>query len=154
MKQDAEDAVSKSRDLMKNARVPDDDTAKQLAAQRYWARTQRTLDAIKDPSKLVATAQDLIANVADADVMTLAQELTEYCASRGIPAGWIPTALAEKVPGLADAETDKILKHRQYAVLLQNHNLLRNSMAKDIGAPPLQSPLAVTAEPYVESSTE
>ena len=153
VKQNADDAAAKVNDILRGARVSDDNVD-QVKAQRFWARTQRGLDAIKDPAKLVAAAQAVIANADAADIPTIAEELSEYMASRGVAAGWIPTALATKIPGLAAAQAAAILASRQHAILLQNSNLLRNAMAKDIAAPPLQSPLAVTAEPYIESSTE
>lgn len=153
VQQNAKDAGAKVDDLFKGSRVSDDNVT-QVKAQRFWARTQRTLDAIKDPAKLVAGAQELVANADDADIPTLAEELTDYLASRGVAAGWIPTALATKIPGLADAQTEAILTHRQHAVLLQNDRHLRNAMSKDTAAPPLQDPSLVNAEPYLDSSTD
>jgi hypothetical protein len=151
--QNAKDAAAKVNDILRGARVSDDNV-EQVKAQRFWARAQRSLDACKDPAKLVAAAQDLIANADDADIPTIAEELTDYLASRGVAAGWIPTALAQRVPGLADAQTEAILAHRQHAVLLQNDRHLRNAMAKDVAAPPLQDPSLVNSEPYLESSTD
>jgi hypothetical protein len=51
-------------DLLKDTRVGDD-VASQIAAQRFWRRTQTTLDAIRDPAKVAAAAQDLVANADD-----------------------------------------------------------------------------------------
>jgi hypothetical protein len=151
--QNAKDAGAKVNDILRGARVSDDNV-EQVKAQRFWARAQRSLDAIKDPAKLVAAAQDLIANADAADIPTIAEELSEYMASRGVAAGWIPAALAQKIPGLADAQTEAILAHRQHAVLLQNDRHLRNAMAKDVAAPPLQDPSLVNSEPYLDSSTQ
>ena len=153
VKQNADDASKQVNEILRGARVSDDNVD-QVKAQRYWARTQRTLDAIKDPAKLIVKAQEFIANADGSDVPVLAEELSEYCTSRGVPAGWIPAALAGKVPGLADAQAAAILASRQHAILLQNHNLLRNAMAKDVASPPLQDPSLVNSEPYLESSTQ
>jgi hypothetical protein len=151
--QNAKDANAKVNEILRGSRVSDDNVD-QVKAQRYWARQQRTLDAIKDPAKLLAAAQELVANAEGSDVPVVAEELSEYLGSRGVAAGWIPAALATKIPGLADAQTEAILAHRQHAVLLQNDRHLRNAMAKDVAAPPLQDPGLVNALPYVESSTE
>ena len=74
----------------------------------------------KNPAKLVAAAQDVVANADAENVPTICEELSAYLASKGVPAGWIPAALAEKVPGLADAQTAAILANRQRDVLAQN----------------------------------
>jgi hypothetical protein len=153
VQQNAKDAGAKVNQIVRGARVSDDNVD-QVKAQRFWARSQRSLDAIKDPSKLVAAARELVSSATDEDVPTLAEEMTEYLASRGVATGWIPTALATKIPGLADAQTEAILAHRQHAVLLQNDRHLRNAMSKDTAAPPLQDPSLVNAEPYLDSSTD
>lgn len=147
VKDDADTASQKVNNLIKGTRVGDD-VASQIAAQRFWARAQRTLDAIKDPSKLVAASQALIANADDAQVSVLAEEVGDYLASRNAPGGWLPGALAAKIPGLSDASADAIVKARQLAVLQQNHHALTNSMEKDVAAPQLLDPARVTAEPY------
>jgi hypothetical protein len=108
------------------------------------------LYAIKDPSKLPTAAQALVANADDKAVPVIAEELPDYLASRGVPAGWLPDALGDKVPGLADPKADATLKARQHAVLAQNHHALTNAMAKDLAAPPLLDPYRVTGEAYGE----
>jgi hypothetical protein len=134
VRQDADAATKKVNDLVKG--IPfGDEVASQIAAQRFWARAQRTLDSIKDTPKVVAAAQDLVANADDAQVTVLVEELGDYLASRNVPIGWLPDAPASKVPGLSDAATDAIRKAKQHAILLQNHNALTNAFAKDIAAP-------------------
>jgi hypothetical protein len=64
VKDDSEAATKKMADLLKDTRVGDD-VASQIAAQRFWRRTQTTLDAIRDPAKVAAAAQDLVANADD-----------------------------------------------------------------------------------------
>jgi hypothetical protein len=94
---DAKAASSRVNDLLKGTRVGDD-VASQIAAQRYWNRTQRTLDAITDTPKVVAAAQDLVAHADDKAVPVIAEELSSYLASRNAPTGWLPDALASKIP--------------------------------------------------------
>jgi hypothetical protein len=154
VKQDAEDAVRKSRDIVKNTRVPDDDAGKQLAGGGYWDGEHEVFEAIDDPAKLVMAAKEAITDATESEIPVLAQRLSKYLGTRGVPTGWIPAALASKIPGLADAQAAAILAHRQHAVLLQNDNLLRNAMAKDVAAPPILDPGIVNAEPYTESSTD
>ena len=90
VKADAEDAQTKVDNLIKGQKVGNDVEAR-LAAQSFWHRKERVLDSIKDQSKLVAAVQDLIRSADDAQVPVLAEELRDYLASRGAPAGWLPT---------------------------------------------------------------
>jgi hypothetical protein len=145
---DDSDAASKRvADLINGQRVGDD-VASQIAAQRYWARAQRTLDSIKDSAKAATAARDLVANADDKAVPVIAEELSDYLASRGIPTGWMAEALSQKIPGLSDAQTAATLAARQAAVLAVNHENLTRAMAKDTAAPPLLDPYRVSAEPY------
>jgi hypothetical protein len=152
VKEDSDAAASKVNDLIKGMRVGDD-VASQLAAQRFWARTQRSLDAIKDQAKVVAAVQNLIANAEDKDVPVIAEELSDYLASRNIPAGWLPALLANKVPGLSDAAADAITKARQYAIVQANHDRLTKAMERDLNAPELLSPMEVNSEPYSDTTS-
>jgi hypothetical protein len=147
VKVDADSAAKQVNDLIKGMRV-DGDVASQLGAQRYWSRAQRTLDAAKDPAKVVAAAQGLINNADDSQAPVLAEELSSYLASRNVPTDWLTDALASKIPGLSDASAEAIRKSRQYAVLLQNHQRLYHAMEKDVAAPQLLDPAQFTAEPY------
>lgn len=147
VKQDSDSATAKVNDLIKGTRVGAD-VASQLGAQRYWARAQRTLDVAKDPAKVVAAAQNLIANADEAQISVLAEELAAYLADRNVPTGWLSDALASKIPGLSDATADAILKQRQYAVLHHNHQALTDAMAKDVAAPQLLDPSEMTSQPY------
>jgi hypothetical protein len=139
VKADAEDAQTKVDNLIKGQKVRNDVEAR-LAAQSFWHRKERVLDSIKDQSKLVAAVQDLIRSADDAQVPVLAEELGDYLASRGVPAGWLNDAFASKVPGLRDAEAEAALKAKQLAVLAQNHAALTKAIANDNPPPPLYSP--------------
>ena len=61
-----QNAAKRVKDLIKSTRVGDD-VASQLAATRFWARAQGTLDAQKDGAKVVAAEQNLVANASDAE---------------------------------------------------------------------------------------
>jgi hypothetical protein len=147
---DAAAAKGKVDDLIHGAGVDNTDVAGQISAQRFWARTQRTLDSIKDTPKLVAAAQGLIARADDAQIPCLSEELGDYLASRNAPTGWLDDAYAQRIPGLADAQADRIIKERQRDLLQHNHNVLTNAMAKDLAAPALLDPAAVSSEAYGE----
>ena len=147
VKDDADAATKRVSDLVKDTRV-NDDVSSQLAAQRYWARAQRGLDAAKDPAKTVAAAQSLINSADNTQIPVLVEELGDYLASRNIPTGWLSDALVSRIPGLADATAAATQKARQHAILLQNHNALTNAFAKDVAAPQLIGPATATAQPY------
>jgi hypothetical protein len=53
VKADSDASTAKVNDLVNSQRVGGD-VGSQIAAQRYWARAQRTLDAQKDAAKAVA----------------------------------------------------------------------------------------------------
>jgi hypothetical protein len=59
-------------------------------------------------------------------------------------------ALSNRIPGLAEAQADKILKARQHDVVAMNDDLLANAMVKDLNPPPLLDPFsdAVNSTPY------
>lgn len=154
VKQDIKDARIKRHDLITGNKVDGTDTGAQLAAQRYWDRSRRSLDAITEPGKIAAAAQELVGNADPAQVPVLTEELPSYLARRQVPAGWLPRALAEKIPGMADADADERVKARQLAILTQNHHALTRAMEKDIAAPPLLDPTTVTAVPYIDASDE
>jgi hypothetical protein len=148
VKDQADAANGKVKELMSGSRVAADDVAAQLAAQRFWNRTQRTLDTIKDPSSVAAAARDMIANASDAEIPFISEELASYLATRSVPTGWLTDALAGKIPGLSDAQADAILLARHHAVLAANHQNLTRAMAKDTSPAPLLNPYAVSGEAY------
>ena len=151
VKAEADEATRKTNELISGTRVGDD-VASQLQAQRIWARAQRNLDAIKDPTKLIAAAQNLIANADDAAIPVLTEELGEYLESRSAPTGWLPQALAAKIPGLADAAANATVLTKQHAILQHNHRALTSAIQKDIAAPELLDPAIATADQYVDYS--
>jgi hypothetical protein len=74
VKDEADAATKKVNDLIKGTRVSDD-VASQLAVERYWRRTERTLDAIKDPAKVAAAAREMVANADDSQTPVIVEEL-------------------------------------------------------------------------------
>ena len=98
-------------------------------------------------------ARALIANASDSEIPVLSEDLESYLKSRNVPADWMDDALADKIPGLSEAQADAIVKARQYAILAQNHEHLTNAMEKDVAAPPLLGLDSVTAEPYTDTYT-
>jgi hypothetical protein len=86
------------------------------------------LDSVKDQGKLVAAVRDFIRSAPDAQIPTLSEELPDYLESRGIPADWLSTALASRVPGLDDAQAEATLKAKQHAFLAHNHNALTKAI--------------------------
>ena len=147
VKDDADTATRHATELIQGYRVGKD-VASQLSATRYWNRVQRSLDAIKDTPKLVAAAQSLVANAENSETPILSEELGAYLGSRNAPYGWLPDALAHRIPGLAEAQADAILKSRQHAVLAANHQKLQKAMASDTDVPPLLDPANQTSQPY------
>lgn len=147
VKADAEGSAKRVNDLIKSNRVGDD-VASQLAATRFWARAQRTLDAQRYGAKVVAAAQNLVATASAAEIPVLAEELSDYLASRSIPTGWLSAALASKIPGLADASADATLKARQHAVVAANHQKLFKAIQSDTAVPQLIDPSTMTSQPY------
>lgn len=154
VKAHADTAQGKVDDLISGQRVGSD-VESRLAAQSFWHRKERMLDSVKDTPKLVGAVQDLIKSVGDAQIPVLAEELPDYLASRGAPTGWLPSALASRIPGLDDAQAEATLKSKQHAVLAQNHAALTKTIANDNPPPPLYNPYSatITAKPYTNGES-
>jgi hypothetical protein len=135
---------------VKGQKVDSTDVAAQLAADRYWRRTERTLDSIKDVPKLASAAGDLVAHASDSELPVLVEELGPYLAIRNIPTEWLNEALAQRVPGLDDLRDDATLNAKHYAVLAQNHAGLVKAFSAGTLPPPLVDPYlpSITAKPY------
>jgi hypothetical protein len=80
----ADEAQAKVDTAVNGQKVDASDVAAQLAADRFWRRTERTLDSIKDQGKLVSAARDLIANATDAELPVVAEEIGAYLTSRAL----------------------------------------------------------------------
>ncbi|MDT5137801.1 MAG: hypothetical protein QOD58_2063 [Mycobacterium sp.] len=57
-------------------------------------------------------------------------------------------ALSVRIPDLADAQADKVVKARQLAIAKDNHRRLMDAFHKGTPAPVLHDPTTVSAEPY------
>jgi hypothetical protein len=145
---DADAAVKRVNDLLDSNKVDDSDVAGQIAAQRFWARTQRSLDGLTNGAKAVNAARDIISKATAAQIPVLSEELSSYLASRGLPVDWLPQALAVKIPGMAEANADATLKQRQIAIVAGNHAILTHAFKAEIAAPPLVDPAVATSESY------
>ncbi len=140
--------TGKVGEALKGVRVADDQGS-QIQAQRFWQRAERGLSAAakKGQGPAVAAAQRLVAEADDAQVAVIAEGLRPWMADNGLPAGWLPNALADKL-GMSDVVADANLAQKQHAMLLQNHGMLQRSFANDVDPQPLLDPYSVTAEPY------
>jgi hypothetical protein len=95
--QDADDAARRVNDLIKGTRVGPEE-ADQLAAQRVWARAQRSLDAAQDQGAIVAAAQKLLDGASESELPVYAEELGSYLATRNVQSGWLSRAGTECDP--------------------------------------------------------
>ncbi|OBI40893.1 hypothetical protein A5708_24780 [Mycobacterium colombiense] len=150
----ADEAQATVDAAVKGQRVDTTDVAAQLAADRFWRRTERTLDSIKDQGKLVSAARDLIANATDAELPVINEELSAYLSSRGISTAWLNSTLAQRVPGVDDLRDDAALKSKRVAVLRLNHNGLVKAFANGTPAPELVDPYSPSITPAAYTNGE
>ena len=113
-----------------------------------FSGAERQFEPIRDPSKLVAAARDLVANADNSDLRTLAAELPSYLASRNAPVDWITDAVAQRVPGVAEKQAEAVKKRRQVSILAHNAQNLMRSFKADTNPPELLSPIQVDGRPY------
>jgi hypothetical protein len=146
----ADEADQKVKAAVKGQKVDTTDVAAQFAADRFWRRTERTLDAITNQSKLVSAARDLIANATDAELPVVAEEIEPYLSSRGAPTVWVNAALAQRIPGVDDQRAEATLRAKRVAVLGQNHNSLTRAFSAGTPAPQLLDPYSpsITSAAY------
>lgn len=92
----------------------------------------------------------MIANVTDAELPVVAEEIGAYLSSRVAPTGWVNAALGRRIPGVDDLRADVALKNKRAAVLTQNHNSLTKAFAAGTPTPALLDPYSptITSEPY------
>ncbi|MAU83878.1 MAG: hypothetical protein CME34_18810 [Gordonia sp.] len=132
---------------------PDGDTAAELRATRYWARTQRLLDNT-DNSQLGLTARELIDTANRAELGTLLQEIEPYLNSRGQSTGWVEPYLAHAIPEYGEAAARARLADKQLTVVQSNANQMKTRMATLVHPGQYRSikfvdPAVVTDRPYV-----
>ena len=63
--------------------------------------------------------------------------------------GWLTEASVAKIPGLAGASADAIVKARQHAVLQANHQKLQKVIESGTPATALIDPSDMTSQPYL-----
>jgi hypothetical protein len=145
MEQAVDDANHKVTDLIKAQTVAPEDVP---AANWYWQSAVRNFDATNGPAQIASAAQALIANADAAQQRALADQLPSYLASRNVPTGWLPGALAAGVDGLSDAVADAKVATKQLGVLRQNYSQITAAMAKDLAVQGIMDPASVTADDY------
>jgi hypothetical protein len=150
----ADEAQAKVDAAVKAPKVDTTNVAAQLAADRFWRRTERTLDSIKDSAKVAAAARDLVKNASDSELPVINEELSAYLSSRGVPTGWLNDALAQRMPGVDELRDDAALKSKRVAVLTLNHNGLVKAFANGTPAPELVDPYSPSITPAAYTNGE
>lgn len=143
---DADAAQQRVRDTLNGASVKPEDENR---ARRVWDRAVRLLDSKSGPAEVSAAAGNLVANADPADVAIYGEELPAYLESRQAPSDWLDAALAQKIPGAADAAAESKLKQKQLAVVRSNHDRLVHAVKADVDPPYLVDPSTVSADDYV-----
>ncbi|WP_104151031.1 hypothetical protein [Mycobacterium intracellulare] len=96
------------------------DAAAESRALRYWARTERLLDATEDG---IGAAHEIIASATPEQLSVLAEELEPYLRSKGYDTGWLDAAYAEKVPSYGAAQ--RRLVAAQQAAMISDGDMRR-----------------------------
>ncbi|WP_440713107.1 hypothetical protein [Gordonia sp. FQ] len=110
---------------------PDGDTAAELRATRYWARTQRVLDT-KSDNDLTRAAQALVEQATPTELGTLLQELGTYLTSRGKTDLQVDLWIRERAPEVAAAHTAAITATKRRTVVEHNVAAVRRALAATV----------------------
>ncbi len=122
----------------------------QATATRYFARVQRTLGNLTG-GRLVAAAQQVIADATPEQIPVLVEDLIPLLASKDIPAERLTGSLSAKVPGLADAATEATRTAKQHSIIRANADSLTRAAQKDTDPRPLVDvALADNTAPYAD----
>lgn len=143
---DADQAQQKVRDTLNGATVKPEDEAR---AARVWRRYERILDSKSGPAEVSAAAREIVATADPADLAVIREELPSLLTSKRAPSDWLDVALAQRIPGAADAAAESRLKAKQLAVVRDNHSRLVRSVNADIAPPYLVDPTTVDGSEYV-----
>jgi hypothetical protein len=146
---DADQAGQRVRDTLNGATVKPEDEPR---AARVWARAVRLLDSKPSPPEVSAAARELVANADPADLAIYREELPLYLAARQAPSDWLDVALAQRIPGAADAAAESRLKAKQLAVVRDNHERLVHAVKADVAPPYLVDPSRVDGSEYVNDA--
>ncbi len=105
---------------------PNGDAAAESRATRYWHRTERLLDSLKDGARF-GTAQELVKTETREELGVLLQELPTYLKSCGVSTDWIDGVVGQAVPEYARAKTQLQKADAAVTFVRQNANSLRRA---------------------------
>lgn len=124
------------------------DAASELRDTRTWNRTRRTLDA-KDNGAVVSAVADVFRHARPSELPVLAEEVTPYLESRGVPTEFVDDLIAQADPEYAAACADVRLAEKQHAVCRWNAEKLRKEIhdgyQSEVG---LVDPTRLTSQVY------
>lgn len=124
------------------------DTASELRSGRAWDRTRRTLDA-KSDGAVVSAVADAFRHARPGELPVLAEEVTPYLESRGVPTEFVDDLIAQADPEYAAACADVRLAEKQYAVCKWNADKVRKEIhggyQSEVG---LVDPTRLTSQVY------
>ncbi|CAN5348930.1 hypothetical protein BH09ACT8_BH09ACT8_30890 [soil metagenome] len=130
---DAADAADANVDSVRAGLSTEGDAAAELRNTRYWNRTERSLDSVRDGSQLSTAAQALVKDATPDELGVLLQELPSYLQSKGVPSNWLEAATANVVPELAAAKADAALARKALDVTSYNASLLQQKVPQTNG---------------------
>ncbi|MEZ0363417.1 hypothetical protein ACAG26_06890 [Mycobacterium sp. pUA109] len=119
------------------------DTAAELRNSRFWARTERLLDAI-DNGAYLGKVSDLVRNANPNELGVLAQELPAYLESKGADAGFVDTLLAEAAPEYGAAKRRVTAANQALLIAEANQRHLQRRYAQAYPTPAGHQPLPTT----------
>ncbi|UGT94859.1 hypothetical protein KN246_15830 [Mycobacterium intracellulare] len=120
------------------------DAAAESRALRYWARTERLLDASNDG---IGAAHEIIGSATPEQLSVLAEELAPYLKAKGHDTSWLDDAFAEKVPSLGAAQ--RRLVAAQQAAMISDGDMRRlNDMLRQGPSPDGLRPQRIPAIAY------
>ncbi|TAM64954.1 hypothetical protein [Mycobacterium sp.] len=120
------------------------DAAAESRALRYWARTERQLDATKDG---IGAAHEIIKSATPEQLSVLAEELEPYLKAKGHDTRWLDDAFAEKVPTYGAAH--RRLVAAQQAAMISDGDMRRlDDMLRQVPSPDGLRPQRIPAIAY------
>lgn len=109
------------------------DSAEELRNSRAWDRHKRTIDNAKSP---VAAARAAVSQAKPEELGVLLDELPAHLAATGHPTDWINQAVAQVVPGVANAREVFDKASRAAEIAQYDARRLREGFAS--GRPPVE----------------
>lgn len=120
------------------------DAAAESRALRYWARTERQLDAAKDG---IGAAHEIIGSATPEQLSVLAEELEPYLKAKGHDTRWLDQAFAEKVPSYGAAHR-RLVAAKQAAMISDGDMRRLNDMLRQGPSPDGLRPQRIPAIAY------